>query len=66
MRRPKIVKKHPSPGCSCKRGAYFRVDLSRMEDGLGHVGYQCDACGDLVKVVTEQASQGDRRIGGVQ
>lgn len=40
--------------CACKRGVYFRVSLSRLEEGLGHVGYRCDACGDRVKVIPDQ------------
>jgi hypothetical protein len=34
-----------------RRGVLFRVDLSRLEEGLGHEGFQCDKCGHTVKYV---------------
>lgn len=32
-------------------GVMFRVNLSRLEEGLGHEGFQCDKCGRKVKYV---------------
>lgn len=34
----------------CK-GVLWRVDLSRLEEGLKHEGYKCDVCGRKVKYV---------------
>lgn len=34
----------------CK-GVMWRVTLSRLEEGLGHEGYQCNACKRTVKFV---------------
>lgn len=36
------------PRCS---GAMWRLDLSRLEEGLGHEGFACDKCGLRVKYV---------------
>lgn len=40
-------------GCSddkC-RGIMWRVDLSRLEEALGHEGYRCDTCGARIKTI---------------
>lgn len=33
------------------RGVMCRLTLSRLEEGLGHEGFQCDKCGVKVKRV---------------
>ncbi len=37
----------------CK-GVLWRVDLSRLEEGLGHEGYKCDVCKRTVKYVPKK------------
>ena len=37
-------------------GVMFRLTLSRLEEGLGHEGFQCDKCGERVKYVPEVRS----------
>ena len=32
-------------------GVLFRVDLSRLEEGLGHEGFQCNKCAHTIKFV---------------
>lgn len=45
--------KGATPRCM---GVMFRLTLSRLEEGLGHEGFQCDKCGRRVKYVPERAS----------
>lgn len=40
------------PKAKCK-GVLFRVELSRLEEGLGHEGFRCETCGHTVKRVPE-------------
>ncbi len=37
-------------GGTCN-GVLSRITLSRLEEGLGHEGFQCDVCGRKVKYV---------------
>lgn len=37
-------------GC---RGLMWRVDLSRLEEALGHEGYECDSCGVRIKTIPD-------------
>jgi hypothetical protein len=42
----------PAKGATPKcMGVMFRLTLSRLEEGLGHEGFQCDKCGRRVKYV---------------
>lgn len=45
-------------GCCEKgcRGIMWRVDLSRLEESLGHCGYRCDTCGARVKTVPQHGA----------
>lgn len=36
---------------ACKRGVLWSVQLSRLEEGLGHEGYACDKCRNRIKYV---------------
>lgn len=36
---------------ACRRGTLWAVQLSRLEEGLGHEGYACDKCGHRIKYV---------------
>ena len=50
----KPVEKGACPKCANKfRGVLFRIQLSRLEEGLGHEGFRCDKCGYSVKYVPE-------------
>jgi hypothetical protein len=45
------------PVCSLDtpaRGVMIRINLSRIEEGLGHEGYRCDRCGHTIKRVPER------------
>lgn len=45
----------PAKGATPKcMGVMFRLTLSRLEEGLGHEGFQCDKCGRRVKYVPVQ------------
>lgn len=46
-------------GCTAKdcRGLMWRIDLSRLEEALGHCGYQCDTCGLRIKTVPQQGGE---------
>lgn len=47
-----IVRKPVGVACGGKcRGVLFRVTLSRLEEGLGHEGFECDTCHRRVKYV---------------
>lgn len=47
-----VVRKPVEVNCvKCKGGVMFRVQLSRLEEGLGHEGFKCDKCGHSVKHV---------------
>lgn len=52
-----VVVKRPVENVNCpactktERGVLFRVDLSRLEEGLGHEGFECDRCRYRVKYV---------------
>ena len=56
-----IVRKPVGVGCpACAKakrlhGVMFRLTLSRLEEGLGHEGFQCDKCGERIKYVPERA-----------
>lgn len=39
----------------CRRGVMVRIHLSRIEEGLGHEGFQCDVCGEKAKYVPKGA-----------
>lgn len=41
----------PSPGGGKCRGTMNRLTLSRLEEGLGHEGFECASCGRRVKYV---------------
>jgi hypothetical protein len=46
----------PAKGATAKcMGVMFRLTLSRLEEGLGHEGFECDKCGRRVKYVPEQS-----------
>lgn len=45
----------PAKGGGKCRGLMRRIDLSRLEDGLGHEGFMCDACGRRLKYVPPDA-----------
>lgn len=50
-----ITRKPVSIACpACEKGVLFRVDLSRLEEGLQHQGYRCDRCGYAVKYVPKK------------
>lgn len=44
----------PAKGGAECRGVMGRLTLSRMEEGLGHEGFQCDVCGRRVKYVPKE------------
>lgn len=59
----KIVRKPVGINCAkcCKvarrpPGVMVRINLSRLEEGLGHEGFQCGKCGERVKYVPAVAS----------
>lgn len=62
MHVDKVISKPPkSASCpKCKGppfrqgGVMFRVDLSRLEEGLGHEAWRCDKCGYVVKYVPKE------------
>jgi len=43
--------KGATPRCM---GVMFRITISRLEEGLGHEGFECDKCGRRVKYVPER------------
>jgi hypothetical protein len=45
--------KGATPRC---RGVMGRITLSRLEEGLGHEGFECDKCGRRVKYVPPERS----------
>jgi hypothetical protein len=56
-----IVRKPVSVSCAAcikyKRrppGVMFRLTLSRLEEGLGHEGFECDKCGERVKYMPQK------------
>jgi hypothetical protein len=59
--KPFIVTHKPvgvgCPAChKAKRlhGVMFRLTLSRLEEGLGHEGFECDKCGERIKYVPKE------------
>lgn len=38
----------------CKKGICFRVDVSRLEEGLGHEKFRCDHCGAMFKIIPKE------------
>ena len=50
----KVTRRDVPVDCpDCKKGVLVRIDLSRLEEGLGHEGYRCDKCGYRIKRVPE-------------
>ena len=45
----------PAKGGGKCNGIMRRINLSRMEDGLGHEGFECDRCSRRVKFVPRDA-----------
>lgn len=41
----------PAKGGGKCSGLMRRIDLSRLEEGLGHEGYECDKCGRRLKYI---------------
>ncbi len=35
----------------CGKGVCFRVDVSRLEEGMGHEKFKCDKCGQCYKII---------------
>lgn len=46
---PKECFRRPAHLDADPRGVMVRVDLSRLEEGLGHAGYRCSRCGHTIK-----------------
>lgn len=45
----------PAPGGGKCNGLMARISLSRLEEGLGHEGYECQKCKRRVKYIAERA-----------
>lgn len=54
-RNRRMVAQHRPVGITCGqrkcKGVMMRIDLSRLEEGLGHEGFECDICHRRVKYV---------------
>jgi hypothetical protein len=54
IKLPTIVKNPPGATCPDKcDGLLMRYTLSRLEEGLGHEGFECDRCRKRLKYVPQ-------------
>ncbi len=56
-KREQVIVRKPVETVRCGAGCagvLMRVGLSRLEEGLGHEGFECDVCRRRVKYVPEK------------